>query len=78
MSLVRDTFEIEQLIQSLENLLEAKSTHDKERDSYQGYSWGYYGQSVIQAVTDAAEDFGNRLEALIEKRVNQAIEKKGV
>lgn len=74
MSLVKNTLEVECLIQALQNVLEAKAEHDKARDAYEGYSWGYYGRSFVEDVEVAADEFGKRLAALIEKKVTEALD----
>mgnify|MGYP001578847766 CR=1 FL=1 len=75
MSLVKNTIEVEGLIQALQNVLEAKMEHDKARDAYEGYSWGYHGRRLVDAVENAADEFGKRLDALIEKKVDEALER---
>jgi len=72
---MRNTLEIECLGQALENYMGAKHSHDKARDQYEGYSWGYYGYSFVKAMEDAAEDFQKRLDAYIEQKVQSAIKK---
>lgn len=73
---MRNTLEIECLGQALENYMSAKTAHDKARDSYEGYSWGYHGHSFVQAMEDAAEDFQNRLDKYISEKVAQALANK--
>lgn len=76
MSLIKNTIEVECFIQSLENLTTAKVAHDKARDSYEGYSWGYHGRSYVEDVEKAAEEFNTRLSLLIDSMVNSSIESK--
>ena len=72
---MRNTLAIECIGQALENYMEAKHRHDKARDEYQGYSWGYHGGHYVQAMEDAAEDFQKRLDSYIEEKVQAAIKK---
>lgn len=76
-SLVGDSLEIECLIQALQNAVEAKVTHDRERDSYDDYSWGYYGRGYVDDMEKAADEFGNRLNALIDARIQAALARVG-
>lgn len=78
MSLIKNTIDIECLIQSLQNLIDAKNKHDKERDAYDGYSWGYFGHSLVKDMEDAAEEFGNRLAEIIDKRVDEKLKELNV
>jgi hypothetical protein len=75
MRLVKNTIEVECLIQSLQNAMEAKMEHDKAYDSFNGYSWGYHGRLFIEAKENAADEFGKRLDTLIEKKVAEAMER---
>lgn len=70
---MKNTLEIECLVQAFQNAVEAKVEHDKARDEYTGYSWGYHGHSYVQAMENAADDLGKRLDELIEKRVLAAV-----
>lgn len=74
MSLVKNTQDIECLGQALQNYIEAKREHDKARDEYEGYSWGYHGRFLVVAMENAADEFGNRLTALIDNRVSEALD----
>lgn len=80
MKIPSDPILIQCLIQSLQNAVEAKSEHDKAREEFSssgGYSWGYHGRSYIQAVEDTSRDFGERLEQLIDARVQAALNPTG-
>ena len=72
---MKNTLEVECLIQALQKVLEAKIEHDKERDGCDGYSWGYYGQRFVDSMENAADEFGSRLDALIEKKVTEALDR---
>lgn len=72
---MRNTLEIECLGQALENYMDAKRRHDKARDEYEGYSWGYHGHHYVQEMENAAEDFQKRLDKYIDDKVAQAIRK---
>lgn len=70
---MRNTLEIECLVQSLENVVAAKQEHDKAREEYTGYSWGYHGHSYVKRMEDAADDFQKRLDEYIEEKVRAVI-----
>lgn len=70
---MKDTLEIECLVQSLFSAVAASKTEAEKRDEHQGYSWDYWGSSYIQDKNDAMEDFGKRLESYIDKRVEDAL-----
>lgn len=73
--LVGNTLDVECLIQSLTSYLDAKTAHDKARDEYQGYSWGYHGHNYVVACEETAADFAKRLDALIEAKLIEQLEK---
>lgn len=74
--MINDTFDIDCLVQAIENVMDAAREHDAARDEYTengGYSWGYYGQRFIQRKEEAALELKNRLDAYIVKKVQQMI-----
>ena len=74
MKIPKDTLAIECLVQSLQNVIEAKTEHDKARDDYAesgGYSWGYYGEDYVRRMENAARDFEERLESYIEQAIHR-------
>lgn len=64
---MRDTLKIECLLEALENYMEARHEHDKARDEYTGYSWGYYGRDYIEKKEKAAEVFQEKLEEIVKE-----------
>ena len=74
MRLVKNTLEMECLIQALQNAVAAKIEHDTARAAYDGYSWGYHGRSLVEAMENAAQELSERLDTLIEKKVAEALE----
>ena len=54
MKIPKDTLTIEGLVQSLQNVIEAKAAHDEARDEWDGYSWGYHGQAYVNRMENAA------------------------
>jgi uncharacterized protein YdiU (UPF0061 family) len=69
----KDTLTIECLVQSLQNVIEAKTEHDKARDDYDGYSWGYHGRYLVDAMENAARDFEERLETYIDQAIQRRL-----
>lgn len=66
---MRDTQKIECLVQALHEAVNAYMAEKKARDAYDGYSWDYFGRSLISERERAAEEFGTRLEQYIDARV---------
>ena len=67
--------ELECLVQSLEDAIDARNELKSAQDSYQGYSPGYHLRREIDAVKDAACEFGNRLGKVIDRRVAAKLNK---
>lgn len=75
---MRNTLDIECLVQSLEKVIRLRREHDEARDEYMqrgGYSWGYYGRGLVAAMEESAEDFQKRLDAYIDARIQAALPK---
>ena len=66
---MRDTQQMECLVQAMHEAMDAYLTEKKARDEYAGCSWDYFGRSLIEAREWAAEEFGKRLEAYIDARI---------
>jgi hypothetical protein len=66
--------ELERLIQSLESVIDAKRELKEASDAYTGYSPGWALRGEIDCVKDAVADFGNRLGAVIDRRVEAKID----
>ena len=75
MNLPKDTLSAECLVQSLQNVIDAKTEHDNERDSYDGYSWGYHGHLLIEQMRRAAREFEERLEEYIDQAIDLRLAK---
>jgi len=71
--MIKNTLTIECLVQSLQNLIEAKTEHDTARDKYEGYSWEYHGRHHVDAKAKAAADFEERLESYIELAIERKL-----
>jgi len=72
------TLEVECLVQALQEVMATRARHDHARAEYDrsgGYSWGYHGHHYVKVMEGAAEEFGNRLTELIDKRVAIAVDK---
>lgn len=63
--LPEDAFDIEVLFELFEEYIEAKQTHDRERDAYDGYSWDYFGQPFINAKENAARKCKEKLREIV-------------
>lgn len=72
--LVNNTLDIEMLVQSLQAVINKREEHDEAYKRYDGYSWGYHGRRYVEAAEQAAKDFGDRLDALIDARVKAALD----
>lgn len=63
----------EGLFFALSRVIDTTSEHDKAREEYEGYSWGYMGSGHIFAMEKARKDFIDRLNALVDARVAVAL-----
>lgn len=68
-----DTLEIECLMQAISEYDEARQEERQACTNYDGYSWGYHGASFIQAREKAAEDVQNRLNKIIDERIEERL-----
>lgn len=66
---IRDTQEIECLIESLMRAVKSRMEHDKKRDNYDGYSWGWHGRDLVERMEKDAEQFAEHLDSYINKRI---------
>ena len=73
MGLPDDRMDMQCLLQAMENYVNAKRKHDRARDNYTGYSWGYHGSDYINAMNEAAVDYGEYLDRYIEARINAVL-----
>ncbi len=74
MTIPSNEFLIQSLVDSLQSALAAMTERDAARDKYQGYEWGYAGYDLNKKADETAAVFGERLEELIDARVQAAIE----
>jgi hypothetical protein len=65
--------DVQMLLYSLERVIDATNEHDKVKEQYNGYSWGYAGSSLIYERDKARIDFSERLCSLIDSRVEAAL-----
>jgi hypothetical protein len=63
-----------QLLNALDDYLEAKAEHDTQRDTGEVRDWGYYGSPYIKRLQEAREEFEDKLNAVIDSRVNAILE----
>lgn len=68
--------ELKCLMQALENYSEVKSELKQAQKNYTGYSPGYHLISEIDAVSDAAVEFGNYLGKVIDRRVEAKLKER--
>lgn len=71
--MIKDTLDIECLIQSLFTAIEASNEETKQRENYDGLSWGYHGSYLINEKDNAMKDFADRLESYVDKRIEQKL-----
>ena len=71
-----DTLKYEYLIHALQEAIEAKVEHDKARDAYDGYSWGYFGHSYVEKMEDKARIFGREIDKLITEKLSYVFGRK--
>lgn len=55
----------------------AKSEHDSARESYDGYSWDYYGQGEIQDLEKACGNAAKVLDEFVNQAVKAALTEAG-
>lgn len=60
----------DKLIDALRDVLRAESEMEEARERYTGFDWGYHGQHLVNAVTEARAEFSAALDAVILERIN--------
>lgn len=65
--------ELNDVIEALNRVFEAREECDKAHREYDGCSWGYHGQHLIQAVDDATDNLAAKLNDLIDARIAERI-----
>ncbi len=68
---------IEELIEALQDCLDAKARHDKARArGGEGYDWSYFGADYIAYMEAAQKNFREALNNLIDSRVTEVLDKR--
>lgn len=70
---MRDTLNIECLIQALDQYMAASREEAEAREKYEGPSWGYFGRDYIETKEKAAEEVQKRLDQYIDARIEAKI-----
>lgn len=70
-----DRIDVQAIVQAMQDYADARAEHEKARNEYEGYSWGYHGSGYINAMDRAAVEFGNRLDAYVDGRIKAALAK---
>lgn len=63
---------IDDLLNALENYIEAKHKHDKEKAKCE-YDWGYFCYDEIKRKDDAKEEVKKFLISLIDERIEEKL-----
>ncbi len=71
---MNNEFSVKGLAEALDEYMQAKHKHDKARDAYDGYSWGYAGRDEINRMDAALDAFNVKLDEFIENKVNSVLE----
>lgn len=58
-----------ELIQALQDIIEARRAHDEAFKEYGGYSWGYVGHTLIENIKKAEDKFELCLERFVDNRI---------
>ena len=64
------------IVEALSNAIESHSELSKARSEYDGYSFDYFGASLIEKADKAAEEFISAIETLIDARVEAKLAEK--
>lgn len=67
---------MDELINALLRVFEAKRTHDKACDAYDGYNWGWHGHREIDALNNATDNLNDVLKEVIREVVREELEAK--
>lgn len=66
--------DITDVLNALSRVIDSTNEHDKAREKYDGYSWGYHGAGLIIERDQARKDFAERLDAYIDRRVDARLD----
>jgi hypothetical protein len=64
---------MEDLIKSLQELMDAQLEHDNAFKAFEGHSWDYFGHNLIQRVQDAQRKFSEELSSLIDSKIRESL-----
>ena len=67
--------ELNAAIEALDRVSEARKECQEEHERYTGWSWGYHGARYIQAVDDATDALAEAIDALIDARIKERLQK---
>lgn len=65
--------ELDNLMDSLQNVIDATAKHNAERDAYDGYSWDYHGYHYIEKMQNAQEEFRKSFGEMIRNEVKKQL-----
>jgi len=68
--------DIKELIQALQDVIDATKAHDDAFDKFEGYSWDYFGSDYIKDKKDAQDQFEKAIEEYIDLKIEAALIKK--
>jgi hypothetical protein len=66
--------DLDVLMEAMDRYADAKRAHDKALSKYDGYSWGYFGQTFIEALDEARKEVRSKLSEYVRGEVKAAIE----
>jgi len=69
---------MDELLRALAYAQRMTTAHDEAMNKYQGYSWGYYGQSEITAMHKAEQEVKDALDKVIEEKIYEVLKRRGI
>lgn len=70
---MKDTLTVRCLVEAFQNAAEAEREEKEAREAYDGYSWGYHGQGLIERRERAAEELQRIFDEYIDQRIKAAL-----
>ncbi len=67
---MRDTLKAQCVLEAITQYNESKAIHDKARDAFEGYSWGYYGREYIYNMERDAEVFQEQFRDFLKEQID--------
>ena len=67
--------DIDEVLNAFKKYGEARREHDEAADEYDGYSWGYHGAYLQDAVDEAGKEAKAQLDKYIDARITAALAK---